>query len=487
MGLQLGLLCALLIFTQICQAKEQALVSSDLLVCDTDYWLNISCFLDSRAIPKRKENITYQLEFNMKNDNINFCSLAVEKDGYSCIFRAKVAAHRSSFTDNHEFKISLCELKQCVLLKSSYKPAHHIKPITPYNLTVQYENGNYTFTWNSGYETHIYGKILPFEYILRYQQVGQSIRKELHTKQTKYMIPETHFTPGTEYIATVYNKILSKNAQYDGTTSHESTEIRWRTRPVLLQGSTVDAGRDAVSVESGIIIPICLVVGLMSLLLFPVARMKIKKIAWVKTPAPHISPLTQTAQCNIQLWLSKGHVQQVYSEEISTIDMITEITARQQLPEHTTNMYSQCHTPYVGPSPEFWAPCLTSDTCITDTNPCTNLDFLPDDCDVQENLLCLSKLEAVESFMSLDDLEPKLEICKPTEVLTFTNPAQNYCTLTNSDIGLIPTFGSVQCVPNLGLRLNDHSAPNLLNMTLEENTPELDTVTLDNLQLSIEG
>ncbi|KAF5908045.1 interleukin-21 receptor-like, partial [Clarias magur] len=119
--------------------------------------------------------------------------------------------------------------------------------------------------------------------------------KELHTKQTKYRIPETHFAPGTEYIAMVYNKIV-QTALYNGTMSHGSSEIRWKTRPVPLQSSSVDAE----SVESGIVFPICLAVGLISLLLLPVARMKIKKIAWMKTPAPHISPLNQTAQCNIQ-------------------------------------------------------------------------------------------------------------------------------------------------------------------------------------------
>lgn len=40
--------------------------ASDLLTCDSDYWLNINCLLDSRAIPNRTENITYQLEFDMK-------------------------------------------------------------------------------------------------------------------------------------------------------------------------------------------------------------------------------------------------------------------------------------------------------------------------------------------------------------------------------------------------------------------------------------
>lgn len=251
--------------------------------------------------------------------------------------------------------------------------------------------------------------------------------------------------------------------------------------------------------------------------------MKIKKIAWVKPPAPSISPLNQTAQGSLQVgylsskqanvfengfsictritffftsWflqfsLSKSHVHQIYSEEISTIDMIIEITARQQLQEHSSVIYSQCHTPYVGPLMEVWAPCLTPDSRNTANNPCNDPDFLPDDGDVEETLLCLSTPTGVEGgFVSLDDLEPSLEIRKDSETFTNTlNPAcfsQNYCTLTNTAVGLIPTFCTVQCVPNLGLELNGHTSPDLFNMQIEESTPELDTVTLDNLQLSVD-
>lgn len=45
-----------------------ALNSSKLLVCETDYWLNISCFLDSIPIANKTENITYHLDFYMNNE-----------------------------------------------------------------------------------------------------------------------------------------------------------------------------------------------------------------------------------------------------------------------------------------------------------------------------------------------------------------------------------------------------------------------------------
>ncbi|XP_046691370.1 interleukin 21 receptor, tandem duplicate 2 [Silurus meridionalis] len=393
-----------------------------------------------------------------------------------------------TFADFMEFKISLCDLEKCVPLTSNYKPAHHITPITPHNVTLQHENGNYTFAWRSGYEMHEYVTSLPFEYILRYHPVGESTMKELHTRKTVYTIPERHFDPGTEYTAKVYNKI-SKSEKYNGKLSQGSSEIRWRS-PNGRKGYEKLEGTEVTAVKE-IVIPICMAVGLISLLLFPVARMKIKKIKWLKTPAPYISPLKHTAQRNLQQWLAKGHVQQMYREEISIIDTITAITAKSKIQECTSDIYSQIHTPYVGPLTEVWAACLRPSSHITATNPCKDLTFLPDDIgDINETLNFLSTDDVGESFVSLDDLEPSFEICKPSEALPFTpNPVcfiQNYCTLNITANGFIPTFCTVQCVPNLELGLNSPTSPGLLNMQIEESTPELDTVTLDNLQLSIE-
>lgn len=183
-------------------------------------------------------------------------------------------------------------------------------------------------------------------------------------------------------------------------------------------------------------------------------------------------------------------MQQIYKEEISTIDMITEITVKKQFQEHIPDIHTQYHTPYVGPLMEVWAACLKPDSLsITASNPCNDQ---PDDCDFEETLFCLSMDKAVEGLVSLDDLEPSADspLKRSSEALPITpNPecfVQNYCTLTNTAIGLIPTFYKVQHVPNLDLGLNGHTSSDLLNIQIEENTPELDTVTLDNLQMSME-
>lgn len=180
-------------------------------------------------------------------------------------------------------------------------------------------------------------------------------------------------------------------------------------------------------------------------------------------------------------------MQYVYREEISKIDMITENTSRQQVQECSSIMYSHCPTPYVSPLKEAWPPCLTSDSRIATNNACTDLDFLPHDHDVEKTLLCLGM---AEGCVSLDDLEPSLESCKSSEASSLPeNPVcfnQSYCTLTNTEFGFIPTFCSVQGAPGLNLGIKGTTTPELLNIQIEDNTPEVDTVTLEDLQLSLE-
>ncbi|XP_027031981.2 interleukin 21 receptor, tandem duplicate 2 [Tachysurus fulvidraco] len=469
MQLQFGFICALLSFTKLSQAQS----SSDLLTCESDYWLHVSCFLDSRAIQNRLENITYRLEFTInKNQRKKKCSLSVERDGYSCVLTEKLI-HYKNFATYDKIDIDLCD-PNCKLLKSNFKPAQNIKPITPYNLTVLYVNSSYNFAWNSGYENHDYVKVLPFEYVLSYHPAGQSTVKEVHTKETVFAVSETGFDPGTEYIARVYNTVKNING-YNGTASHVSAEIRWKTPAI--------SATDEVTTVKKIVIPICFTVGLLSLLLFPGARMKIKQISWVETPAPYVSPINQTAQ----FWLSKGHMQYIYSEEISTIDVITENTARQQLQERSSVVNSQCLTPYVSPLKEVWPPCLMPDSHTDANGAFTDHDFLPEDNDVEKFLLSLS---TAEGCVSLDDLEPSLDTSKSSEASSFpVNPVcftQNYCTLTNTEFGLVPTFCRAQCAPSLDLGLKDTTSLELLNTQIEESTPEEDTVTLDDLQLSMD-
>uniref|UniRef100_A0A3B1KK05 Interleukin 21 receptor, tandem duplicate 2 n=1 Tax=Astyanax mexicanus TaxID=7994 RepID=A0A3B1KK05_ASTMX len=79
----------------------------------------------------------------------------------------------------------------------------------------------------------------------------------------------------------------------------------------------------------------------------------------------------------------------------------------------------------------------------------------------------------------MEDLEP------PEPETTAPKPAafpQNYCTLTNTPTGLIPTLTTGPSGPELTTEASEHA----LNLQIQENTDELVPLSLDSLQLSMD-
>uniref|UniRef100_A0A4W4DQX0 Uncharacterized protein n=1 Tax=Electrophorus electricus TaxID=8005 RepID=A0A4W4DQX0_ELEEL len=217
-----------------------------------------------------------------------------------------------------------------------WRTAIRIKPITPYNMTMQYAAKQYTFRWISGYENHTYAEILPFQYILSYHKEGypDTVSYELE--------------PGTEYIAKVCSEVIPSSS-YDGTKSLWSYPVKWK------------------------------------------------------------------------------------------------LTAVKEDPVKICNKFfiAQCRTPYVGPSVEAWVPFKMQEPGSETGMPCADINLLPDE-RLGEKPVCLQTDDADMGFLSLADLEPSDETSSPPVALTpnlacFT---QNYCTLTNTAIGLIPTLSA---------------------------------------------
>lgn len=49
-----------------------------------------------------------------------------------------------------------------------------VKPKAPFNLTLQYTNGTYNFSWTNGYEDEYYGSSLPIIYNFLYYKDGDN-------------------------------------------------------------------------------------------------------------------------------------------------------------------------------------------------------------------------------------------------------------------------------------------------------------------------
>ncbi|XP_051569585.1 interleukin 21 receptor, tandem duplicate 2 [Myxocyprinus asiaticus] len=439
-----GIFCILLAFPLQPKASSHAL--PDGYTCVTDYWLTINCSLKIPVTPARATNRSYWLKFDQNKENVTFeCALQRAYEDYSCTYSFEEKAF-SGFMDIDQYTITLFYLENgqnnSLLLESSYYPAKNIKPKPPDNFMFQYANGTYHFKWQSGYEHHVYGKVLPFMYEFLYYKEGDR-GSEVIAHPEMLQIDELKLVRGAQYTAMVRTGI-DQNHFYNGTLSDWSIAIKWKT---TLEDQSNQVGRIAIIT--------CLMLGFLILLLsVPVARMKIKEIAWVPTPATYFQPLYQHYQGNFQCWvLAKSPIQDVcVMEEFSTIDKIAEAKTTLQDYGEKTDVHpsAQCYTAYVGPTAAIWAPFQTTDVCSETSIPCEELSLsceeLPDQ--VDDLIQCLSTVCCSGDVLSLKNSVLSLESsesCGSSEAPAIINPTpvcfkQDYCTLTDTPQGPVPTF-----------------------------------------------
>lgn len=184
-------------------------------------------------------------------------------------------------------------------------------------------------------------------------------------------------------------------------------------------------------------------------------------------------------------------MQQTYIEEISTIDQIeTAVVEQNQAKPLAMYAMAQYPTPYVSPTAEVWVPLQMADTHSAASISCKDLDFQPEEFAVEEPMLGLTTFEpiVVEGLPCMEDLEFGPEDLEPSETLTFIpKPAcfnQNYCTLTNTSIGLIPTLVTGLCEPETVSE--SHASKEPLTIQTEESASEPVKLSLHSLQLSME-
>uniref|UniRef100_A0A8C2CD77 Interleukin 21 receptor, tandem duplicate 2 n=1 Tax=Cyprinus carpio TaxID=7962 RepID=A0A8C2CD77_CYPCA len=434
-----GIFCIFLAFSVQVKAASQG------RICVTDYWHTISCSL---KLPNTSAiNISYWLEAHSIIGNQDYsCQLQRVHEDHICNFTVDVG-----FKSFDKYTMTLHYLENGTgnssLLDASFKPAKNIKPKTPFNLTLQYANGTYHFFWKSGYETHTYRAALIFMYEFKYYKDGDPT-SEVSVESDKEMIQteEMKLDPDTMYAVMVKSKVDDRQV-YGGTWSDWSSAVKWKK---AYKREYSDEPSQVNKIAIGMFAMVGLLILLMSIL---AARFKMKDISWVPTPATYFQPLYQNYQGNFQCWvLAKSPLQDFQiTEDFSKIDKISEVLTTLQDQVEKTGMYptAQCHTPYVGPTAEVWAPCQMPDTRSGTSIPCEEFSLfceeLPDKVDnlFQSLNLCLSGdvLSLKDSALSLESLMG----CKASEAPVIINPVpacfkQDYCTLTDTPTGPIPTF-----------------------------------------------
>ncbi|XP_067238599.1 interleukin 21 receptor, tandem duplicate 2 isoform X2 [Chanodichthys erythropterus] len=438
MMIRTGMICIFLAFSVELNASSQALKEG--LICETDYCKTVSCSLKLPVTSTR--NISHWLEFQWNN---HICPLQRASEDHTCTFTVN-----GTMADFDKVAVILHYLengnKNSSQLNDCWVPAENIKPKAPFNLTLQYTNGTYNFSWTNGYEDERYGRDLPIEYNFLYYKDGDNDSEVIVHPENKWIqIDEMNLDPVTTYTAMVRSGIREEK-EYRGTWSEWSSAVKWKT--TYREDDSNQVGK--------IVIGTFLTVGLLILLIFvPAARFKMKDISWVPTPATYFQPLYQNYQGNFQCWvLAKSPLQNVHiMEDFSTIDKISEVMMTTLQDEvEKTGMYpaAQYHQPYVGPTAEVWAPRQMPDTCSETSIPCEEFSLFCEELpvkvdDIMQSLTvaCLSGdvLSLKDSALSLESLED----CEESEAPVIINPVpvcfkQDYCTLTNTPTGPVPTF-----------------------------------------------
>ncbi|XP_023647456.1 interleukin-21 receptor isoform X2 [Paramormyrops kingsleyae] len=266
----------------------------DEISCVNDYLFTITCTVRISKGSDHIRNISYWLEFQHYGKIFN-CSLAKILDNYQCTLQSP-----ERFIDTEHFVIKLWDNLRTAMLENRYKPAKHIKPVAPCNLSVHWFPGGYNFTWQNSYE-----KIQPRVFLIRYLKYrlwyyrsGDSddvTKIELFEKLVQ--VEDLRLEPDTEYIAKVSSSPISNH--YCGQWSDWSPAVRWRTYKRQGNGALLLVGLAA-----------CAAIAIMLFLFFRLKpRLNLKKYFSVPTPEPFFQSLYNKYKGDFKSWvMSQGNL-----------------------------------------------------------------------------------------------------------------------------------------------------------------------------------
>ncbi|KAG7492007.1 hypothetical protein MATL_G00010020 [Megalops atlanticus] len=411
-GLNMRILLSFLLGLNSIGLLSGAEAEENTLSCLNDYMFTVRCILNTSSHPLQVENVSHWLEF-VRHDNETFeCSLVKVMDDYYCTFES-----REQFIDSEHFVIALCSKTNgnthCLVMDNMYMPAYHIKPTTPGNLNVCWNSGQYKFTWENGYEKYTppVFQIQDLKYHLQYYKLGHvDSALMIHPFNTIQYIDAINFEPDTEYIAKVRSS--PDQGYYQGQWSEWSPVVQWRTN--ASQDVSPPMNADVFLFIGSLALPVCVMAGLLFFLcLSPSIRLKIKSCSKVPTPAAYFQTLYSHYDGDFQSWLvSSGNLGEPFKiEEVLKIDTLTEATPVDDEDKFLSLAFyqTQCQPAYV--------------------NPCgTNRD----------DSGCEDPIRSVDSSWPHDAV-----LSFEAESMAYS---EDYCTLSDTHIDLIPTNGVEQSI-----------------------------------------
>ncbi|XP_016071704.1 PREDICTED: interleukin-21 receptor [Miniopterus natalensis] len=139
------------------------------LVCYTDYFQTVTCFLETWTFHPSTLTLTWQDLFGELEDEVTSCSLRRSSHNAT---HAKYTCHMDvfHFMADDIFSVNMTDQsgnhsQEC----GSFVLATSIKPSPPFNVTVTF-SGRYNISWSSNYD--LYGLKGKLQYELRYRKQG---------------------------------------------------------------------------------------------------------------------------------------------------------------------------------------------------------------------------------------------------------------------------------------------------------------------------
>ncbi|XP_041085078.1 interleukin-21 receptor-like isoform X2 [Polyodon spathula] len=429
------------------------------LTCLNNYVQTVSCTLTvNKWRNSEEENATIILEFKhlfLDNDPSVQCTLVKEAESFDRVSYSCSLDFKDEIISEDRYEISLRRQFNGTIEKTvadtGYRPSLHINPLRPVNLSVTLSSDQYNFTWDTGYpDDHYLDDHLQFE--LSYRKKEDALHSEENVLSRancmRFIDLKASFLEAdTVYIAKV--RSAPNNISYIGHWSEWSQPVEWKT------GAPAEKKSDIIVIVGLIVIPLLLAAVILVSLYFNLpTRFKCVLFTKIPTPEPFFQPLYSNHKGNFRNWLSHQRDPLRKEEELK----INRLTQTKQA--KTEDSFFLCteeevlnHITYVKPIHREWscfakhgnsADCKGSRDVASDIAS-SPLAALPKS--LQFSALSLDPAGVTNSDSGCDNMTRSPDSSWQQATFSFELPPEpeslcysdDYCTLSDTNNGLIPT------------------------------------------------
>ncbi|XP_041133187.1 interleukin-21 receptor-like [Polyodon spathula] len=434
------------------------------LTCLNNYLQTVSCTLTvNKWRNSEEENATVILEFKLlilDDDSPVQCTLVKEAESFDRVSYSCSLDFEDEIISEDKYEISLRRqfngTIENTVADTCYRPSLHIKPLRPVNLSVTLSSNQYNFTWDTGYpDDHYLDNQLQFE--LSYRKKEDT----LHSKEN--VLPRANsmrfidlkapfLEADTVYIAKV--RSAPNNISYMGHWSEWSQPVELKT------GVLAEKKSDIIIIIGSIVMPLLLAAVILVSLYFNLpTRFKCVLFTKIPTPEPFFQPLYSNHKGNFRNWLSHQG-DPLRKEEELKIDSLVQtkqakiedsffLCTQEEVLNHITNIKPIHREWSCSAKHSNGADCKGSQDVASDiaSSPLAALPKSLQSYDEMFSTLSLDLAGVTDSDSGCDDMTRSPDSSWQQATFSFELPPEpeslcysdDYCTLSDTNNGLIPT------------------------------------------------